>query len=73
MFLLQASKKQIRDAFYQEKILTQEEIQKKIKYANEIAHILRKNVVQGRLNPSGHYSLRIHYDTELSSNKIERK
>ncbi|KAG4306502.1 hypothetical protein PORY_000490 [Pneumocystis oryctolagi] len=67
--LLSASKKQIRDVFYQDKgkILSENEIYKKVLYANDVANILRKNVVQGRLNESGHYSLRIHHDTERSS------
>ncbi|EMR11316.1 hypothetical protein PNEG_00345 [Pneumocystis murina B123] len=73
--LLEASKKQIRNTFYhdKEKNLNEEEIQKKVKHANDIASILRKNIVQGRLNSSGHYSLRIHDDTERSSSKIKEK
>ncbi|QSL64223.1 hypothetical protein MERGE_000378 [Pneumocystis wakefieldiae] len=57
--LLKASKKQIRNTFHhdKEKNLSEEEIQKKVKYANDIASILRRNIVQGRLNSSGYYCI----------------
>ncbi|KTW30800.1 hypothetical protein T552_00512 [Pneumocystis carinii B80] len=73
--LLKTSKKQIRNTYYhdKDKNLSEEEIQKKIKHANDVASILRKNIVQGRLNSSGHYSLRIHHDTERTSSKIIEK
>ncbi|KAG5519195.1 hypothetical protein PMAC_002283 [Pneumocystis sp. 'macacae'] len=64
--LLKASRKRIRDAFQndKEKNLNEDEIRKKIVYANDIARTLKRNVVQGRLNQAGCYSLRIHHDTE---------
>lgn len=40
-----------------------------VKVANEIAQILRKNFVQGRLQQDGVYNLRITPDTELGSNE----
>ncbi|KTW31847.1 uncharacterized protein T551_01108 [Pneumocystis jirovecii RU7] len=73
--LLKASRKRIRDTFDhdKEKNLSEDEIRKKVAYANDVARTLRKNVVQGRLNQAGRYSLRIHHDTEHSSNKTGNK
>jgi len=39
-----------------------------VKFANEVAQVLRKNLVQGRLQQDGVYNLRITPETELGSN-----
>ncbi|KAH0605369.1 uncharacterized protein H6S33_004591 [Morchella sextelata] len=43
--------------------------QELVKNAEEVATMLRKNVVQGRLNGDGRYELRIHDEIERGDNE----
>lgn len=69
--VLLAARKEIRSNFEASRDLTPEEKETKIQHANEVAKVLRMNVVQGKLDEkkSDTYDLRIHKDIELGDNE----
>jgi len=72
MHTLLAARQNARTGFEQHRNLTpeSEESAKRIHYANDVARILRENVLQGTpvAGKEGQYRLRIHEHTELGDN-----
>lgn len=69
--VLLAARKEIRNNFEASRELTVGEQESKIQHANEVAKVLRMNVVQGKLDQekTDTYDLRIHKDIELGDNE----
>ncbi|WYZ39039.1 hypothetical protein EsH8_III_000953 [Colletotrichum jinshuiense] len=69
--VLAAAKQQIRQGFRDQATLTPADpnLGPAIQKAEEIAKILRENVVQGKQDESRVYKLRIHKDTERGDNE----
>lgn len=70
--LLHAARTQARQGFDQLRLedANSEAVQKGIQHAEEVAQILRKNIVQGvNVEGSDSYKLRIHEDTERGDNQ----
>ncbi|KAL2355393.1 mitochondrial zinc maintenance protein 1, mitochondrial [Cryomyces antarcticus] len=71
---LTAARASARDSFEQGRGLSESEISKSINHAEEVAKILRENVVQGHVNAEGEkYKLRIHEHTERGDNETIKK
>ncbi|OJD39795.1 mitochondrial zinc maintenance protein [Diplodia corticola] len=69
--ILSASRMKARDDFDANRGLDAngEDAEKAVTYANEVAKVLRENVVQGRAGDHGRYQLRIHEHTERGDNE----
>ncbi|CCG82161.1 Putative uncharacterized protein [Taphrina deformans PYCC 5710] len=72
---LLAARMEIRRNFEASRELTDSEQVTKVQHAQEIAKVLRQNVVQGRLDETKEdtYDLRIHKDIELGDNETIRQ
>lgn len=64
---LTASRDRIRAEFARP-IADNKELLQRQQMARDVAHILRSNVVQGRLTEKGNYHLQLHKDSELGDN-----
>ncbi|KAL2757859.1 hypothetical protein ACRALDRAFT_2099954 [Sodiomyces alcalophilus JCM 7366] len=73
--VLLAARQQIRNGFREKAQLapTDPAIQPAIQQANEVATVLRQNVVQGKRLADETYRLRIHKDTERGDNDSIKK
>ncbi|KAF4306325.1 Mitochondrial zinc maintenance protein 1, mitochondrial [Botryosphaeria dothidea] len=69
--ILSAARAKARDDFDASRNLqpNSEDAQKQVAHANEVAKILKENVVQGQANDDGRYKLRIHEHTERGDNE----
>ncbi|GME63396.1 Mitochondrial zinc maintenance protein 1, mitochondrial [Neofusicoccum parvum] len=69
--ILSAARMKARDDFYASRTLdpSSEDAKKQVAHANEVAKILKENVVQGQVNDDGRYKLRIHEQTERGDNE----
>ncbi|KAL1650234.1 Mitochondrial zinc maintenance protein 1, mitochondrial [Diplodia intermedia] len=69
--VLSAARMKARDDFDASRTLDPngEDAKKALAHANDVAKILRENVVQGQVNDDGRYKLRIHEHTERGDNE----
>ncbi|KAH7045919.1 hypothetical protein B0J12DRAFT_741902 [Macrophomina phaseolina] len=69
--IMNAARAKARDDFDASRALEPNGVdaQKQVAHANEVAKILRENVVQGQANEDGRYKLRIHEHTERGDNE----
>ncbi|EPX72443.1 uncharacterized protein SOCG_00206 [Schizosaccharomyces octosporus yFS286] len=71
--ILEDAKTRIRSGFRESAGLVGDQANKKVNLGNEIASILRKNLVQAVKRDDGVYSLKIRDSTEINENKHRTK
>ena len=71
--VLGAARQEIRRNFDAARDVTEEEKLAKLQHAEEVAKVLRMNVVQGKRVEGDTFDLRIHKDIELGDNESIRK
>ncbi|EPY53986.1 hypothetical protein SPOG_02791 [Schizosaccharomyces cryophilus OY26] len=71
--ILEAAKARIRTGFRESAGLAGDQAKEKVNLGNEVASLLRRNVVQAVKQDNGVYSLKIRDSTEISENKHRTK